>query len=75
MASIAIRWATALGLNMRNESTTLGDSLKEIRYRAWWALYTLEHRLCGMTGRVNCILDDYCTTPARLGGECVDQQS
>lgn len=63
MNGIAIRWATALGLNMRNESTTLRDSLKEIRYRVWWALYTLEHRLCSMTGRVNCILDDHCTTP------------
>ncbi|RMZ88724.1 hypothetical protein DV736_g4042, partial [Chaetothyriales sp. CBS 134916] len=59
----AIRQATALGLNLRNETTTLKDSLKEIRYRVWWALYTLEHRLCCMTGRVNCILDEYCTTP------------
>lgn len=48
---------------MRNDSVNLKDSLKEIRYRLWWALYTLEHRLCGMTGRVNCILDDHCTTP------------
>ena len=63
MSGIAIRWATALGLNMRNDSKTLRDSLKEIRYRVWWALYTLEHRLCSMTGRVNCILDDHCTTP------------
>lgn len=63
MSGIAIRWATALGLNMRNESTSLKESLKEIRYRVWWSLYTLEHRLCSMTGRVNCILDDHCTTP------------
>ena len=63
MAGIAIRWATALGLNMRNDSSSLRDSLKEIRYRVWWALYTLEHRLCSVTGRVNCILDDHCTTP------------
>ena len=63
MAGIAIRWATALGLNLRNDSTSLRDSLKEIRYRVWWALYTIEHRLGSMTGRVNCILDDHCTTP------------
>ena len=63
IAGIAIRWANALGLNMRNDSPTLKDSLKEIRYRVWWALYTLEHRLCSMTGRVNCIRDDQCTTP------------
>ena len=63
MSSIAIRWAIALGLNMRNDSPTLKDSLKEIRYRVWWTLYTLEHRLCSMTGRANCIRDDQCTTP------------
>jgi len=50
-------------MNMRNDSPTLKDSLKEIRYRLWWALYTLEHRLCSMTGRVSCIMDDHCTTP------------
>ncbi|EXJ55022.1 uncharacterized protein A1O5_12761 [Cladophialophora psammophila CBS 110553] len=60
---IAIRGAAALGLNMRNDSNDLKDSLKEIRYRLWWALYALEHRLCNMTGRVNCIMDDHCTTP------------
>lgn len=60
---IAIREAGALGMNMRNDSANLKDSLKEIRYRVWWALYTLEHRLCSMTGRVNCILDDHCTAP------------
>lgn len=59
----AIRAATSLGLNMRNESIELSDDLKEIRYRVWWALYVLEHRLCCMTGRVNCILDEHCTTP------------
>lgn len=63
MAGIAIRWATALGLNMRNDGESLRNPLKEIRYRVWWALYTLEHRLCNMTGRVCCILDDHCTTP------------
>ncbi|KIY00048.1 uncharacterized protein Z520_04686 [Fonsecaea multimorphosa CBS 102226] len=60
---IAIRGAGALGLNMRNDSNDLKDSLKEIRYRLWWALYALEHRLCNMTGRVNCVMDDHCTTP------------
>ena len=63
MAGIAIRWAIALGLNLRNDSPTLKDSMKEIRYRVWWALYTFEHRLCSMTGRTNCIRDDQCTTP------------
>ncbi|EXJ85613.1 hypothetical protein A1O1_05979 [Capronia coronata CBS 617.96] len=60
---LALRQATALGMNMRNDSVNLPNPLKEIRYRVWWALYTQEHRLCNMTGRVNCILDDHCTTP------------
>lgn len=63
MMGTAVRSATALGLNMRNDSSELPNGLKEIRYRVWWALYTLEHRLCTMTGRVTCILDDHCTTP------------
>lgn len=50
-------------MNLRNDSDSLKDPLKEIRYRVWWALYCLEHRLCNMTGRVNCILDNHCTTP------------
>ncbi|KAI1629128.1 fungal-specific transcription factor domain-containing protein [Exophiala viscosa] len=63
LTGFAVRAATALGMNIRNDSTNLKNSLKEIRYRVWWALYTLEHRLCSMTGRVNCILDEHCTTP------------
>ena len=63
LSGTAIRWATSLGINMRNDSTALKDSLKEIRYRVWWSLYTMELRLRSMTGRVNCIRDDHCTTP------------
>ena len=48
---------------MRNESDGLQDSYKEIRYRVWWSLYTLEHRLCSMTGRINSIVEDHVTTP------------
>lgn len=59
----AIRQANALAMNVRNDSANLKNSLKEIRYRVWWALYVLEHRLCNMTGRVNCVLDEHCTTP------------
>ncbi|EXJ64334.1 hypothetical protein A1O7_00670 [Cladophialophora yegresii CBS 114405] len=63
LSGYALREAGALGMNMRNDSNELKDSLKEVRYRLWWALYALEHRLCNMTGRVNCVMDDHCTTP------------
>lgn len=63
LTGLAIRDATSLGLNMRNESSELSDALKEIRYRVWWALYILDHRLCAMTGRIGCLVDEHCTTP------------
>jgi hypothetical protein len=47
---------------MRNESD-LQDTFKEIRYRVWWSLYTLEHKLCSLTGRINSIVEDHVTTP------------
>lgn len=48
---------------MRNESTSTPDTSKEIRYRVWWALYSLEHTLSIMTGRPTAIIDSVCTTP------------
>ncbi len=60
---MAIRASIALGINMRNESTSTPDTSKEIRYRVWWALYTLEHLLSIMTGRPTSILDNGCTAP------------
>ena len=39
------------------------DTSKEIRYRVWWSLYTLEHLLTVMTGRPSCVIDSSCTTP------------
>ena len=60
---IAVRAATGLGLNMRNESPRTPNSLKEIRYRVWWSLYVLEHQLGNMTGRQTSISDETCTSP------------
>ncbi|KAB8255716.1 fungal-specific transcription factor domain-containing protein [Aspergillus pseudonomiae] len=59
----AVRSALSLGLHLRNIGTCTSDTSKEIRYRVWWALYTLEHRLSVMTGRPSCIIDGACTTP------------
>ncbi|KIW36700.1 hypothetical protein, variant 3 [Exophiala oligosperma] len=63
LIGIAMSHATALGLNLRNDSTQLKDQLKEIRYRVWWSLYVLQHRLCIITGRVPCVFDQQCSTP------------
>lgn len=53
----------ALGLHLRNVGIYTSDTSKEIRYRVWWALYTVEHLLSVMTGRPSCIVDSACTTP------------
>jgi Fungal specific transcription factor domain len=48
---------------MRNESGRTPDTSKEIRYRVWWSLYALEHKLSVMTGRPPSYSDETCTTP------------
>ncbi|KAJ5676703.1 uncharacterized protein N7477_002336 [Penicillium maclennaniae] len=59
----AVRGALALGLHLRNLGSCTSDSSKEIRYRVWWSLYTVEHLLTVITGRPSCIIDSSCTTP------------
>lgn len=53
----------ALGLHLRNVGSCTSNTSKEIRYRVWWSLYTVEHLLTIMTGRPSCIVDSSCTTP------------
>ncbi|KAL1963610.1 hypothetical protein VTN77DRAFT_8055 [Rasamsonia byssochlamydoides] len=59
----AVRGAMALGLHLRNVGIYTSDTSKEIRYRVWWSLYTMDHLLSVMTGRPSCIVDCTCTTP------------
>lgn len=49
---MAIRYASALGLNLRNDNRNVVDSSKEIRYRVWWALCSVERILAVMLGRL-----------------------
>jgi hypothetical protein len=53
----------ALGLHLRNIGVSIPDSSKEIRYRVWWSLYTLDYLLTIITGRPSCVIDSSCTTP------------
>ncbi|KAL4915297.1 fungal-specific transcription factor domain-containing protein [Aspergillus aurantiobrunneus] len=66
IASLALRSGISLGLNLRNTSEITPDMSKEARYRVWWCLYTFEHLLGIMTGRVTGISDGICTTPMPL---------
>ncbi|KAL4906115.1 hypothetical protein BDW74DRAFT_151301 [Aspergillus multicolor] len=66
IASLALRSGISLGLNLRNTSEITPDISKEARYRVWWCLYTFEHMLGIMTGRMTGISDGICTTPMPL---------
>ena len=63
MTGSAIQGAFALGLHLQNVGDCTSDTSKEIRYRVWWSLYTIEHLLSVLTGRPSCIVESTCTTP------------
>jgi hypothetical protein len=52
-----------MGINLRSESKDTSSISKEIRYRVWWSIYTLENTLSIMTGRPTSGADRFCTTP------------
>lgn len=60
---IALRYAYALGLHVRNEDPATSGTAKEIRVRVWWALYSLERLLGVITGRPSAIVDEQCSVP------------
>lgn len=60
---VSVRSAIALGINLRSESKETSNLSKEIRYRVWWAIYTLENTLSIMTGRPTSAPDKFSTTP------------
>lgn len=66
ISGIALRCATTLGLNLRNDSKSVKEFSREIRYRVWWALCYLERQLAVMTGRAPSVLDIDCTCPLPL---------
>ena len=57
ISGLAIRHAMALGLHVRSQAKDLTDVNKEIRYRIWWSLYSLEQLLSALTGRPSCVRD------------------
>ena len=66
MSGLAIRHASALGLNLRNDSFDVQAVSREIRYRVWWALCTLEHQVALMTGRPASFPQQHCSVPLPL---------
>ncbi|KAH2753705.1 hypothetical protein KXW10_003862 [Aspergillus fumigatus] len=66
IASLAVRSAISLGINMKNTSYSTPNISKEARYKLWWCLYTFEHMLGVLTGRSTCIQHGVCTAPMPL---------
>jgi hypothetical protein len=73
MAGIAARSAIALGLNQRAIGDKISPTSKETRCRIWWSIFSLEHQVSVLTGRVSCLDDRSCRahppSPIDLGSE------
>ncbi|KAL4943908.1 hypothetical protein BDV06DRAFT_124679 [Aspergillus oleicola] len=63
LSGISVQSAITMGLNLRNESSSIPFNWREHRYRVWWSIYVLHVLLCVMTGRLPSSTDDSCTTP------------
>ncbi|KAI9842489.1 MAG: hypothetical protein M1838_003104 [Thelocarpon superellum] len=65
ISGLAVRYAQALGLHLRNEARSyrMSRARKEQAVRVWWALYSLENLLGTMTGRPSAVMDREITTP------------
>lgn len=57
VCGLAVRYAYALALHLRNESQNMSDIQKEFRVRLWWSIYSLERLLEVRTGRPSAIDD------------------
>ncbi|KAL7651565.1 hypothetical protein ACMYSQ_011271 [Aspergillus niger] len=62
MASLALRSALTLGINIWPEDRRLQYGSKEARNRLWWSVYLLDHLIISMNGRVSSIGGGFNTT-------------
>jgi hypothetical protein len=71
VVGMALRFAQALGLHVRNEDPTASSSKREVLVRIWWSLYSLDRQLSIITGRPSVIVDSTCsvTLPIPLSEE------
>jgi len=63
VVGVALRFATALGLHVRNEDPSASGLKREVLVRIWWSLYYLERQLSIITGRPSVIVDSCCSVP------------
>ncbi|KAF2678676.1 hypothetical protein K458DRAFT_394724 [Lentithecium fluviatile CBS 122367] len=71
---MALRFAQALGLHVRNEDPSASGPKREVLVRIWWSLYSLDRQLSVITGRPSVIVDSNCsvTLPLPLSEEQVN---
>ncbi|KAF1963092.1 hypothetical protein CC80DRAFT_105298 [Byssothecium circinans] len=63
VVGMALRFAQALGLHVRNEDPSASASKREVLVRIWWSLYSLDRHLSVITGRPSIIVDGSCSVP------------
>ncbi|CAI6309904.1 unnamed protein product [Periconia digitata] len=78
MIGIAIRFALALGLHLRNEDPNTPASKKDTLVRTWWSLHAIECLVSSVTGRPCVLAPEDCTAAFpysfRESGSAVHQQ-
>lgn len=60
---MAFRSALSLGINLRFVDDRTDDAAKEARSRLWWSIYSLEHCIASLTGRVSCASESLSSVP------------
>lgn len=60
---MAFRSALSLGINLRFVDDRTDDAAKEARSRLWWSIYTLEHSIACLTGRVSFATEGLSSVP------------
>ncbi|KAL5401958.1 hypothetical protein PMIN03_011084 [Paraphaeosphaeria minitans] len=63
VVGIALRYAQALGLHIRNEDRTFSKAQKETLIHIWWGTWCLEGILSVILGRPSLLVEDYCSVP------------
>ena len=63
VVGMAIRFAVALGLHVRNEDRSASSSKREVLIRVWWSLSHLERQISIITGRPSAVFELDCSVP------------
>ncbi|KAJ6012407.1 hypothetical protein N7522_002762 [Penicillium canescens] len=65
-SSMALRSALSVGINLRVTDNQTTEASKEARGRLWWSIYSLEHLVTSVTGRVSGVTENICAVPVPL---------